>query len=528
MHNEELQIYPFYDAQQLNFSDRSRLFPISPIGIGTILTESLTSYISRLAEVHSVKTGILLMHEIAPLMGSNCNLNSERYCGQKIQGKEGGIDKLFANATKSFNGIGEWTISLIQILEYLTSVKDLSYLTLISWKEVLSTRNLLKKQRAWCPLCFHDWKNTQGTLYEPLIWNLELVKLCPQHNTLLVTKCPHCQKTNRVLEWNSRVGFCSKCKQWLGVINKQNYNVSTEDLDLQFKINQNIGDLIKAVPNLSSLPYKSIISYKLIAYLEAIASGKKSTFARFIKTPIPVLHRWCKRQNIPDINNLLKICWTLDTSLLDFLTKENIEIPDEVFQNIKKYQSAKSHSFDRSKKHCKEEIILSLQKALKESPPPSMTEIVTRINIPKSTIRSYSRDLCSAISARHQKYIKNKKIEEHTKLLKEILESNEYPFPSLKEVSRRLKIGTHVLRKTCPELSKLISLRYLNDRSDQADIRRQKLREDVRRIAIQLHENGEEPFGYKISEKLDKPLTIIQGVALESLREIRKELGYED
>ena len=528
MHNEELQIYPFYDIQQLNFSDRSRLYPISPIGIGTILTESLTSYISRLAEVHCVKTGILLMHEIAPLMGSNSNLNSERYFVQKSKGKEGGIDKLFANATKSFNSTGKWTTSMIRSLEYLTFVQGLSYLTMISWKEVLSTRMLLKKQRAWCPLCFHDCKSTQTTLYEPLIWNLELVKICPQHNTLLVTNCPHCQKTNRVLEWNSRVGFCSKCKQWLGVINKQNYNSSIEYLDLQVKIAQEFGSLISATPSLSWLPDKSIISYKLIAYIEAIASGSKPTFAKFIGTSNSQLHQWCKSKTLPDINNLLKICWTLDTSVVDFLTKENIEVSDEVFQNIKNYQSFTSNSIDRSKKYCKEEIILTLQEAMKEFPPPSMSEIVTRMNVPNCTLRFHAKNLCSAISARHQEYIKSKKIEEHTKLLKEVLEGDEYPFPSLKEVSRRLKIGTHLLRKTCPELSKLISLRYLNDRSDQADIRRRKLREDVRRIAIQLHENGEEPFGYKISEKLDKPLTIIQSVALESLREIRKELGYED
>ena len=57
--------------------------------------------------------------------------------------------------------------------------------------------------------------------------------------------------------------------------------------------------------------------------------------------------------------------------------------------------------------------------------------------------------------------------------------------------------------------------------------RKNQLVQEVRSIAIQLHEEGKERFGYKVSRRLNKPLTIIQDVALEALQEIRKELGYE-
>ncbi len=90
-----------------------------------------------------------------------------------------------------------------------------------------------------------------------------------------------------------------------------------------------------------------------------------------------------------------------------------------------------------------------------------------------------------------------------------------------------MNISSINLRKNYPQLSHTIAERYLKDRSKQAEQRKNQLAAQIRRIAIQLHENGEEPLGYKISQHLDKPLMIVQDIALETLQEIRKELGYE-
>lgn len=42
----------------------SRLYSLAPIGAGTRFVESLTGYISRLAETHSIQTGTLIAEEI--------------------------------------------------------------------------------------------------------------------------------------------------------------------------------------------------------------------------------------------------------------------------------------------------------------------------------------------------------------------------------------------------------------------------------------------------------------------------------
>nr|MCM0593874.1 TniQ family protein [Gloeotrichia echinulata DEX184] len=58
----------------------SRLFHLEPIGVGTFYVESLTSYIARLAEAHSVLPGALLALEVKPLIKNAVYLLTQNLC----------------------------------------------------------------------------------------------------------------------------------------------------------------------------------------------------------------------------------------------------------------------------------------------------------------------------------------------------------------------------------------------------------------------------------------------------------------
>ena len=47
---------------------RSRLFSLEPVAVGTPYTESLSSYLHRLAQAHCLTSQKLVMGEIAPLI----------------------------------------------------------------------------------------------------------------------------------------------------------------------------------------------------------------------------------------------------------------------------------------------------------------------------------------------------------------------------------------------------------------------------------------------------------------------------
>jgi hypothetical protein len=64
-------IYAEWDLGRPAIPSRSRLYSLEPVGIGTPETESLTSYVSRLAEAHSVRVHDLVVHEVLPFLGTH-------------------------------------------------------------------------------------------------------------------------------------------------------------------------------------------------------------------------------------------------------------------------------------------------------------------------------------------------------------------------------------------------------------------------------------------------------------------------
>jgi hypothetical protein len=59
MNNDGLATYETWDMTAPVIPPRSRLFHINPVGLGTPLVECLTSYISRVAQAHSISPGAL-------------------------------------------------------------------------------------------------------------------------------------------------------------------------------------------------------------------------------------------------------------------------------------------------------------------------------------------------------------------------------------------------------------------------------------------------------------------------------------
>ncbi len=92
----------------------SRLFHLEPIGIGTCYVESLTSYVTRLAEAHSVLPGTLLAREVKPIVGHGLATNPLN---------SGSIVSLYGQASvKALNGTQLGAKQLVKALEVLTKL----------------------------------------------------------------------------------------------------------------------------------------------------------------------------------------------------------------------------------------------------------------------------------------------------------------------------------------------------------------------------------------------------------------------
>ena len=64
--------HPVYESWNLGSSaalpQRTYLYHMRPLGIGSMLVESMTGYIARLAEAHDVSPAMLLNRELLPRM----------------------------------------------------------------------------------------------------------------------------------------------------------------------------------------------------------------------------------------------------------------------------------------------------------------------------------------------------------------------------------------------------------------------------------------------------------------------------
>jgi len=62
-------LFESWDCRPATVPPRSRLYSLKPMGIGTPFVESLTGYVSRLADAHAVSVGNLVGRELS-LVGS--------------------------------------------------------------------------------------------------------------------------------------------------------------------------------------------------------------------------------------------------------------------------------------------------------------------------------------------------------------------------------------------------------------------------------------------------------------------------
>jgi Zn finger protein HypA/HybF involved in hydrogenase expression len=68
----------------------------------------------------------------------------------------------------------------------------------INQNNILSYMNLLKQERAWCPVCLHEMSVNNLPTYEKLIWKINHYNACGIHLVELEHICPKCKRTQLI------------------------------------------------------------------------------------------------------------------------------------------------------------------------------------------------------------------------------------------------------------------------------------------------------------------------------------------
>ncbi|MGG0720137.1 TniQ family protein [Robertmurraya massiliosenegalensis] len=410
------------------FGERSILYNLKPINLGTKYVESLTSYIMRIAYEHNVTIGNLINKQIVPQVNKDYLTRSGTYGGNR-----------FYEGAKTINGYMENSSDLVKVMEKLTSRSDLSDLTLNKWKDFIALRNLLKDSLSWCPECINKWRSS-SMVYYPLIWHIKPVKICIEHNCFLLEECQVCHEKVDILRRQILPGYCSKCFASLSLATN---NEKPEPLELKWQrfIIHNLENILTLDITYFFIksPREQILN-QLNIINEEYFLGNISDFSKFLNIPKSTLRCWLSYENFPALESLLFICFKINKNISDLLFEN--EIPAVNIYQID------NHIVVKKKKVIRKPLdIVVIEKKLKEllrnDPVISMSAAANKIGHDKRVLYRNFPDLCKQISKRYREFVDLKSNQRVEMLKVEINKAfisliNEEIYPSRRKIEQRV------------------------------------------------------------------------------------------
>lgn len=448
--NMEVEAYPHWNFEHPVMPSRSHLISIPPINIGTSDVESLTSYISRVAFEYQVTPTILLKYGLIDCTKLPKNL----------------INSDSITFPKTINGMGKTTENIVNALQQSTMRDDIYFTTLLGWKGKLSQNNLFKQNRAWCSLCFSEQIREIGFNYEKLLWSLEPVDKCRQHQTSLENKCPHCNRSLWIFSGNSRPGYCAGCFMWLGdkeYLHQEKKTFYTNSEDSTESQCEEI--FTKSILEKASSERNRFI-HNLADLISQLSFGNINEFSHQVNIWHNNIRILLKGNILPTWDILSKLSSLTGISIYDILTSKKLRISKNA--EYEKYQSYKK---DNAKQLSvfydggDEKVKRIIEVCISEYPPLSASEVARRVGYSSSDrIKLKYPDLYKKIVDNYLSYVESLKIKLPDRDIEQLLVKaiEEEPPPSLQSVFRRMgcrNTGSRYYNKF-PHLCSVIAQRY--------------------------------------------------------------------
>ncbi len=455
---------PQWDLAAEQLPERSRLYAPAPVGMGTAMGESLTSYLARLAVAHCVYPGVLLREMIVPLL--------EEAETQENVSEQHPLWRRDGSGSHLINVTGSRAQAALQVLETLTLRTDLGGLYLAALTEVLPLRGLTRSRLAWCPICYEEWLANEQIVHDPLLWKFREVSLCVRHGVRLQTSCPNCARSLSHLAWRSRPGYCTFCAWPLfgeQVGRQESIDREKPEFIWQQWVTDTLGAVIARLPSAQDSARRERIQLVANHAVKRLAGGNIAAFARLLNLSRNTVENWCQGKRIPELDMLLRLCYRLNLSLGEVLFQDaeahqpclQNPIPGACLQPRKRTAIDKERIF-----HLLEEAAGST-----EDPPPSLQEMGQRLGYQPTTLYKINQTACYAIAEHHTAYrrqLREKRLQRYREEIRRIalLLQAEKVALTQKHIGRYLaqpsilrdpKVRA-LLREVCHEVEKCTSL----------------------------------------------------------------------
>jgi len=411
-------IYEAWDLSPVVMPERSTLYTLEPIGVGTAFVESLTSYIARLADAHSVFCGRLVENLIVPIVP-----------GYSPTARQHELFRGDGSKSNLVNASGVRALYTIQALETLTLRTDLRRLTLLSLVEGFPSRGLIRHTRAWCPVCYEEWRTIGQIVYDPLFWVFQEIFSCMRHKQRLQTLCPYqgCRRSFQALAWRAKPGYCPFCQHWLGMslerAEKASEPLTDDELSWQQWVSYAVGTTLTVAPILPKKPVREQISKVLTCVVQKTSGGKIAALARTLGLTSQQLGEWVRGESIPQMNMLFRLCYALGLPLHEVLFSDPTTLCPQVRgQVVIPPQSwRRQPDTPRNKEYLRQELDKFV--ASEEYPPLSFAEVTRRLGCGHGLLYQCHASACHAIGRRYMDYLRQRKqmrMQHHREEIKQV------------------------------------------------------------------------------------------------------------
>jgi TniQ len=346
-----------------------------------------------------------------------------------------------AGYLNAINGAWSLAADFTTAMESLTKRQGLSRLTLLNWP-ALPRKGTMRPMRAWCSACLVEWRSTGKPIYEPLLWAIRIVNVCPYHRGTLSWICPSCRRQNGVLDARLWPGRCSRCFQWLGEEKRSN-ETSPDEWRLWAAIQ--LGELLATNSRTPTPPTVESPDQILISILSRMDRVVIKKVCNLLQVESYEFGVWRKRNSLSSFSVLLKMCYVFNFSLLDLFCGRVPSAPARIVRDTPEQFGSKPKPRRRSDSFNAEECERALQIALEEDPPVSVNQVLGRLGIVKNGYPSrLFPELCNAVAKRYSEFRKSRIAEKRKKAIAEV-----------KRVALEMHATGILLhyRKICPRLS---------------------------------------------------------------------------
>src|SRR6266404_1867432 len=379
------------EAIPADLPPRSRFYCLEPVGLGTGMVESLTSYITRVARAHFLPPWVLVTRDLAPAF-------------RTVKSSIGGHCDLFAHPAVSINGNCGTARECAGHMERLTLREGLGKLTLAALSDIVAPAALLHPFEHWCPICLEEWRRLGTEAYALLLWQVRAVTVCSRHHCVLEAVCPRCQRRHRPFARHGRSCHCPWCQRWLGSNTPARGSAVNKSFPHDF-----VAFMAEEAEHLLSKRETILCSSEHvfsdnIRFLRKCHGSSLASFAREVGHHVKSVQWWIENRQKPRLYALAVIAHRYGLRAIDLVGSR---LSGDLAPRIRPLPTAMLQGLKPQLRRHDTKI---LRQALEEAantdqlPPPSLASVGRKLQCHSSYLQRKFPDLASQISRAYREY----------------------------------------------------------------------------------------------------------------------------